>query len=306
MADRDPRGDARPQQRLREPRAPVVHDGAGRRRAPAQRGQPQLGAGQRRPRDRPGDCRDPHRDRGGWSLLPGQRRQLHPGRADADLDGPHPARDSGAHPARPRPAARGPALRPLHSHAGRAAGDDGGRGMPDLRVPGVAAGHGRPRPERGRHRVRLHDRRHGRGRRGRRPVRRRPRQDRSAAAGRVRARLRHCPGAGDARPQPAARTARARHRRRWQHRLHVDGQLHAPAQLRAGDARSRDVAVVRRLPGLDADRRPGGRRDDGGTRPARRARPRGDGGAARRARRGVRAPLPHAPAVGSRGRRGPR
>ena len=35
-----------------------------------------------------------------------------------------------------------------HSHAGGAAGDDGGRGMPDLRVPGVAAGDGRPRPER--------------------------------------------------------------------------------------------------------------------------------------------------------------
>ena len=40
---------SRPQQRVREPFATVVHDGDGRGRASAQRGQPQLGARQRRP-----------------------------------------------------------------------------------------------------------------------------------------------------------------------------------------------------------------------------------------------------------------
>ncbi len=39
------------------------------------------------------------------------------------------------------------------------------------------------------------------------------------------------------------------------------GQLDAAADRRARDARARDVAVVRRLPGLDADRRPDRRRD---------------------------------------------
>ena len=60
--------------------------------------------------------------------------------------------------ARPGPAARGPALRPLDARARHPAGDDGRRRLPDLRVPGVAAGHGRPGPARRRRRLRLHDR----------------------------------------------------------------------------------------------------------------------------------------------------
>ena len=54
-----------------------------------------------------------------------------------------------------------------------------------------------------------------------------------------------------------------------EHLLHVDGQLDAAAQRRAGDARSGDVAVVRRLPGLDADRRSDRRLDHGRDRPPR-------------------------------------
>ena len=54
VADRRARGGARRQQRLRESRASIVHARDGRPRAFAQRGQPQLGAGQRRARDRAG------------------------------------------------------------------------------------------------------------------------------------------------------------------------------------------------------------------------------------------------------------
>ena len=51
----------------------------------------------------------------------------------------------------------------------------------------------------------------------------------------------------------------------WRQRLvHVDGQLDAAADRRPGDARPRDVAVVRRLPGIDPDRRPDRRLVDGG------------------------------------------
>ncbi len=55
------------------------------------------------PRDRPGRRRDPHRHRRRGRLLPGQRRQLHRGRALADHHGPHRARDR--QPPRPAPAA---------------------------------------------------------------------------------------------------------------------------------------------------------------------------------------------------------
>ena len=47
---------------------------------------------------------------------------------------------------RRRSAARGPALRARHARARHAAADDGGRRLPDLRVPGHAAGDGRSRP----------------------------------------------------------------------------------------------------------------------------------------------------------------
>ncbi len=52
-------------------------------------------------------------------------------------------------------------------------------------------------------------------------------------------------------------------RRRGEHLVHVDRQLDAAADGRARHARPRDGAVVRRLPGLDPDRRPDRRRDDG-------------------------------------------
>ncbi len=61
--------------------------------------------------------------------------------------------------ARPRPAARGSALCPLEAAARHPADHDGDRRMSDLRVPGLAAGDGRPWPGRRRHRLWLHDRR---------------------------------------------------------------------------------------------------------------------------------------------------
>ena len=96
--------------------------------------------------------------------------------------------------ARPRPAPRGPPLRPQHARAGGAAADDGRGRLPDLRVPGVAAGDGQPRAARRRHRLRVHDRRDGIRRRARRPARRRPREDRGPAAGDRRHRLRRGDG----------------------------------------------------------------------------------------------------------------
>src|SRR5436305_6263051 len=48
VADRGTGGAAWPKQRVREPEPAVVHARDGRSRVPAQRGQPQLGAGQRR------------------------------------------------------------------------------------------------------------------------------------------------------------------------------------------------------------------------------------------------------------------
>ena len=53
VGDRRARGAARPQQRLREPRAAVVHARDGRDREPAQRRQPQLRARERRAHHRP-------------------------------------------------------------------------------------------------------------------------------------------------------------------------------------------------------------------------------------------------------------
>ena len=63
MGDRRARRVARAQQRLRESVAPVLHARARRPRASAQRGQPQLGARQRRAFGRPGDRRHPDRHR---------------------------------------------------------------------------------------------------------------------------------------------------------------------------------------------------------------------------------------------------
>ena len=119
--------------------------------------------------------------------------------------------------------------------------------------------------------LRVHDRGDGRRRGDRRPLRRRPRQDRAAAARPVRAGVRDGAGLRHDRAQPAARAARARRRRSRQHRLHVDGQLDPSAQRGPRHARPGDVPVVRRLPGLDADRRPARGGGDDRDRPARRA-----------------------------------
>ena len=59
---------------------------------------------------------------------------------------------------RSRPAARGPSLRSPHARARRATADDGRGRLPDLRVPGVVAGDGEPRPPRRLDRLRVHDR----------------------------------------------------------------------------------------------------------------------------------------------------
>ena len=106
---------ARPEQRVREPGAPVVHARDGRPRAPAQRGQPQLGPGQHRSRDRPrgrGDL-DRHRRRG--RLLPGQRGELRGRRRIAGHAGSLGAQPDRADPSGSRPAPRGSPLRPRHA-----------------------------------------------------------------------------------------------------------------------------------------------------------------------------------------------
>ena len=174
-------------------------------------------------------------------------------------------------------------------------------GCLDVRVPGVAPGDGRPGVERGRRRVRLHDR-GDRGRRGgRRAVRGRPGQDRGAAADRCRVRARGRARGRGAGPQPRHRADRTRPGWIGQHRVHVDGQLDAPAQRRAQHARAGHVAVVRRLPGLDADRRSADRSDDGRDRAAGRAGHWSAGRRAGRLRRFAR-PAPPADLAGDHGR----
>ena len=73
----------------------------------------------------------------------------------------------------------------------------------------------------------------------------------AAAAG-----VRDLPGAGDDRAEPRAGARRAGAGGRREHRVHVDGQLDVAARRGAEHARAGDEPVVRRLPGLDPDRRP--------------------------------------------------
>ena len=70
-------------------------------------------------------------------------------------------------------------------------------------------------------------------------------------------RIRRRPGARHRGPQPAARACRPGPRRVGLDLVHVDGQLHPAADRRPEHARTGHVLVVRRLPGLDADRRAG-------------------------------------------------
>ena len=91
-------------------------------------------------------------------------------------------------------------------------------------------------------------------------------------------------------PSLPLQIARAGAARRRLGHLRRGRQLLAPARRLAGDARARDVAVLDRLPRLDADRRPARRLAGRGRQPARRSRPgrrRRAGGGGRRTR-GVR------------------
>ncbi len=87
-------------------------------------------------------------------------------------------------------------------------------------------------------------------------------------------RVRHRDDAGHGGPRPGLRARGAGAGRRREHRLHVHRQLDPAAEGGAQHARPRDVAVVRRLPGLHPDRRPDRGRRDGVRRRPRRPRPR--------------------------------
>ncbi len=98
-----PRAPARPQQLLREPVPAGLRARDGRARRPAKRGQPQLDAGQRRARGRPGRRRRPDRDRRRGLVLSAERRQLRRRGRLADDDGPLDAGSRACPP--PAPAA---------------------------------------------------------------------------------------------------------------------------------------------------------------------------------------------------------
>ncbi len=146
---------AGPQQRLRVPRPAGVHARDGRPGHAAQRRQPQLGARQRRPRDRPRAGRHPDRAQRRGRVLPDQCRQFR--RCDRLAADPRPRRHQPqrAQPAEPRAAARGTALRRRRPRTGGAAGDDGAGRRARLRVPGDAAGDGQPGAARRRRGFRL-------------------------------------------------------------------------------------------------------------------------------------------------------
>ena len=81
-------------------------------------------------------------------LLLDQRAQLRRRRLLADDDGHLAAAADPAGAAGQGPAARRPRVRSAHPGTAGAAGDDGDRRLPDLRVPGDAAGDGFPGPAR--------------------------------------------------------------------------------------------------------------------------------------------------------------
>ena len=270
VGDRGPGRTARRQQRVRESRRASRSCSSSSGRAPAQRGQPQLGAGQRAPvrvgpavaglliaASATGVC---------FLLNAGSFVAVVVSLAGMD---PQAAEPDAADAARARGQLR-EGLRYVRRtpRPGAAAGDDGARRLPDLRVPGLAAGDGQPRAARRRPRLRLHDRRDGHRRGGRRAGRGRPRAHRSAALDRRRRRVR--PGHGGGRRGARAwRSSSSPWRLRGRQRR---SRSCRPATRRSSSASEPtmrgpgDVAVVRRLPGLDADRRPGHRRGDGGVR----------------------------------------
>ncbi len=104
-----------------------------------QRGQSQLGGGECRQGDRPGAGRHTHHRGGVGAVFLHQCRFFHCGLRGPGADGSDqdPSRCPVDSP--PRAAARGAALRAVHSRGAGAAADDGGRGDSGIRVPGGAA-----------------------------------------------------------------------------------------------------------------------------------------------------------------------
>ena len=116
---------------------------------------------------------DPDRDRRRGRLLPGQRGELRRGHRVAGH-----ARSHKLIPPRRLPALAASSARAFATSATRPSSRVpllmmAAVGLPDLRVPGVAAGDGQPRAPRRLDRLRVHDRRDGFRRRARRPARRR-------------------------------------------------------------------------------------------------------------------------------------
>ena len=239
-----------------QPGAAVVRPGDGRSPRPAQRHHPQLGPGQRRSRCRPGHRRRADRHAGRRGLLPDQR-----GRAIWRSSCRWRRSTS-------------PRLRPAFPWSGRAAScargwrtcaaprpspspdDDGHDRHAGLRVPGRPAGRGAHHLSRRPRRLRLPDRRHGRGSRRRGPGGCRPRAHGPQATGGRRGGIRRRHPRRCRRADPGGRGRRARLCRRRKRGLPGHRQHHPAARRRAGDARPGDVAVGGRLPWLDAHRRP--------------------------------------------------
>ena len=173
--------------------------GAGR---PAQRGQPELRDGERRPRGRAGRRRHPDRHGRHVGLLPPERRELRRRRSRRSR------RSTVPRSRRPTPAPKGRGqlreglryVRP-DARARDAARDDGADRHARLRVPGGAADRRAPDVPRRPADVRLHDRGDGRRRGRRRPRRRRQRPHRHARGGR-RGRPRSASRSCSPRPRP--------------------------------------------------------------------------------------------------------
>ena len=245
------------EQLLREPGPAVVRAGDGRPRRPAQRREPQLGDGQRRPGGRARRSRASSSPPAASALLPAQRGELRRGGRLA-ARGWTRRRCS---PRRPRPRAPGQLREGLryvraHPRARRAAADDGAGRLPGLRVPGRAAGRGARRRSTATPDLRLHDRGDGRRRGGRRAVRGR----RAGAPGCARSWWRRrlfglaMLGAAAAPTLPLELVAMALVGASSVAFL-SHGQQHAAARRGPADARPGDGAVGGGLPGVDADRR---------------------------------------------------
>ena len=218
-----------------------------------------------------------------------------------------PQRDPSERADGPRagPAARGAALRRPHARARHAAADDGARRLPGLRVPGDAAGDGAPGLHVGATGYGFMTAAMGvgavvgglfvaaRGRTGLPPL-----VLAASGFGVVLAFAALAPNLGVELVALALVGGASIS-------FMSTGNTTLQLDRGAGDARARDVAVVRRLPGLDADRRPDRRLGDGSGRRARRARGRRRHLPARGGARAARAapPAPGRGALEARARR---